>query len=440
LPDISHLVIQIDSNGVVQAFGNFGKFVEASEKARKSASALEKSMGGLGKEFASFNLIAGRLPGPLKDIASGILGMVNPATAATGAILAIGKALVDFGKYSVHSYGQMETIKVGLEVVTGSAEKANTIFQQLKEFDAISPFDLPTLTNAATMLLQTGTTAKELLPTIKMIGEAARGSSDLLNRIAINWGQIQNSPTGATAMDIRQFTMMGIPITQMMKEMGTQGKLTGDQMVEAFRRMTEAGGVFYKSTELGSQTVEGRTAQLKAAWTSFAATFADVTGLGEGWKLFLSDLTGGVKSLTNALENYKSVKDQLEALTERSGRITIDFPSMETAEEFTDRLNEANKPFNDIIEKVTAAFQDTSQYKDQEREKQIRDWTEIRDSLYTITNLKNPFTMETETITKSLPDDIKAMINAIYDKCYYRTTRERPQQNKTRAHRLAATS
>jgi hypothetical protein len=285
VPDISRLVIEVDSSGFLTASGNGKAFEALLKQIQGTATKTEKSVKGLGDNFAAFQLITRRLPGPLKDIASGLLGLVSPGTAAAGAILEVGSALINFGKYAVQSYSQMEAIQVGLEVVTGSAERASTIFQQLKEFDAISPFDLPTLTNAATMLLQTGTAAKELLPTIKMIGEAARGSSDLLNRIAINWGQVQNSPTGATAMDIRQFTMMGIPITQMMKEMGTQGKLTGEQMVEAFRRMTEAGGVFYKSTELGSQTVQGRTSQLKAAWTSFAATFADVTGLGERWKL-----------------------------------------------------------------------------------------------------------------------------------------------------------
>jgi hypothetical protein len=83
-------VIKVSSEGVIQASGNFGKFVEASEKARKSATSLEKSMGGLGNNFAAFSLITNKLPSPLKSIASGFLGMVNPATAAVGALVEIG--------------------------------------------------------------------------------------------------------------------------------------------------------------------------------------------------------------------------------------------------------------------------------------------------------------------------------------------------------------
>lgn len=146
MPDISNLVIKIDSNGVVQATGNFGKFVEASERARKSATGLEKSAASLGNNFAAFNLIAGRLPGPLKDIASGMMGLVSPGTAAVGAVISLTEAAVNFAKGSLEAFGEYEMIKTNLELVMGSAEAAAGTFADLRELAAKTPFDLPGVT------------------------------------------------------------------------------------------------------------------------------------------------------------------------------------------------------------------------------------------------------------------------------------------------------
>jgi hypothetical protein len=128
LPDISHLIIRIDSNGVTQATGNFGKFVEASERARKSATGLEKSAAGLGKEFATFQLIINKLPGPLKSIASGMMGMVSPATAATGAIIEVIESmgrLVGEG-YAFYQEQEVQIARLGAVLHSTGAEAWTT--------------------------------------------------------------------------------------------------------------------------------------------------------------------------------------------------------------------------------------------------------------------------------------------------------------------------
>jgi hypothetical protein len=83
MPDISELIIKINSNGVVTANGNLAKFTESSKKAEKSADDLSQ-------KFGAFQLIANKLPGPLKSMASGLMGIVSPATAVVSALMEIG--------------------------------------------------------------------------------------------------------------------------------------------------------------------------------------------------------------------------------------------------------------------------------------------------------------------------------------------------------------
>jgi hypothetical protein len=170
VPDISNLVIKIDPNGVVQTSGNFGKFLEASEKAKKSATTLKKSMGGLGNNFATFSLITNKLPGPLKSVASGLTGMVSPATAAIGTVIELTEAAVNFAKGSIQAFSDFEMIKTNLEIVTGSAQGASTTFNQLRDMAGKTPSSVEGLANAAVQLRQTGTSAKELIPTLTLLG------------------------------------------------------------------------------------------------------------------------------------------------------------------------------------------------------------------------------------------------------------------------------
>jgi hypothetical protein len=127
MPDISRLVIEVDSKGVLTATGNLEIFAKMGQKAGKSADDLANKMG-------AFQLIANKLPGPLKSIASGLMGLVSPSTAVVSAFLEIGEAAVKYIKESIQAYQEHEVQLVRLEAVlkatgaaawTSSSELAN---------------------------------------------------------------------------------------------------------------------------------------------------------------------------------------------------------------------------------------------------------------------------------------------------------------------------
>jgi hypothetical protein len=239
MPDISRLVIEIDSRGVLKAAGDLDIFAQMGHKA-------EKSTDNLAKNFGAFQLVVNRLPGPLKSLASGLMGMVSPATAAASALLEIGDAAVKFVKQSVQAFGEYELIKVNLQQVIGSAEQAETTFADLRELAGRTPFSVPGVAQAATQLKQAGIATKDLTKTIEILGNVSGGSMERFNRIAWNYTQVLQKGV-LDVRDQREFANALVPITAELKKMGVTGMATADDMVKAFQNMTAEGGMFFNA-------------------------------------------------------------------------------------------------------------------------------------------------------------------------------------------------
>ncbi|MDR1176042.1 MAG: tape measure protein [Treponema sp.] len=308
MPDISRLVIEIDSQGVLTANGNLEVFSRLGQKAGQTSDDMSK-------KFGAFMLIVNKLPGPLRSIASGLMGIVTPAQAAVSVFLELGEAAVNFAKESIQAFADFEMIKANLEVVMGSAQQAAVSFDEIRKMAGRTPFNVEQLASAAVQLKQTGTAANDLVTVLTMLGNTAGGSSDKFNRIVANFAQVQ-SVGKTTAMDLRQFAMMGIPIYDTLRQMGIEGNATADQVTEAFRRMTAEGGAFYNAMEKGAGTLQGKTTNLEGTWKSFLATFAETTGIGELYKKIIDETTEAINRETEALvanQNARNARNAIEA-------------------------------------------------------------------------------------------------------------------------------
>ena len=155
---------------------------------------------------------------------------------------------------------------------------------------------------------QTGTSVSEMIPTLKMLGDAAGGDADKFQRIVLNYAQIQSVGKAAT-IDMKQFAQMGLPVYDLMKKMGIQGNATAAQVTEMFKQMTSAGGTFYNGMDTQSQTLNGKMSTLNDTWKDYKATLADTSGLGSAWKKIMDEMT-------------KSIQDQTDAMNERNKHST----------------------------------------------------------------------------------------------------------------------
>jgi len=267
MPDISRLVIEVDSKGVVTATGNMAAFEAMSKKVGKGADDL-------GKKFGAFQLIVNKLPGPLQSVAAGLMGMMTPATAAVSVFLQLGEAAIKFVKESTEAFAKFETLKTNLEVVSSSADEAANTFKELQQFSGGTSFKIDQISEVAVMLRQANTAAEDLIPTLTSLGNLAGGSSERFGRLALNYAQI--AQTGkATSMDMRQFMLAGVPIEKMLADIGKAGSTAYEDIAEAIRVATTAGGQFDSAMAKGAQTIQGMKSQIEGLKEQYKALQAE---------------------------------------------------------------------------------------------------------------------------------------------------------------------
>lgn len=191
--------------------------------------------------------------------------------ALAGITLALNKMTTSVLSAGIEYNAQIETYLTRLETLTGSAEKANDILDQIKQDALKTPFDVSSLTQAESLLLATGMDADEARDNILALGDAVSasgGGNAELQRMAINLQQIKNVGK-ASALDIKQFAYAGIDIYGMLSD--STGKtraelaempITYDMLSKALKKASSQGGRFYKAMEKQSTTYNGAMSNL----------------------------------------------------------------------------------------------------------------------------------------------------------------------------------
>ncbi|TCS80383.1 tape measure protein [Tepidibacillus fermentans] len=107
----------------------------------------------------------------------------------------------------------MENAKIGFTTMLGSAQQAKSFLESLQDFADKTPFEFPQLQDSAKMLMAFGFEAKDVLPIMKAVGDAAAGvggGEETISRITYALGQMRNAGR-VTAQDMMQLTSAGIP-------------------------------------------------------------------------------------------------------------------------------------------------------------------------------------------------------------------------------------
>lgn len=193
--------------------------------------------------------------GGLGNIGMKILS-VNQALQLFTTVMSTAQKAVSTLMQTISASASYEMLETNLAVITGSAEEAKKEFEELKKMASETPFDTAGLVSYATQLQAVGIKGDEVKKVLTMLGDSAMGDSVKMQRIVQNYAQIL-SVGKASAMDMRQFASMGLPVMSMMKDMGVEGQATAEQVTEMFKQMTSAGGQFYNGMIQGSKTFNG---------------------------------------------------------------------------------------------------------------------------------------------------------------------------------------
>lgn len=217
----------------------------------------------------------------MKNVDNTLKGIKGSVNTLTGAIAAIGisKLASSFGSFSSglikdssKAAMSFETLGVQLEVLTGSAAKGAKLLADMNKYASNTPLQLGDIQQVAKTLLQFGITAENVVPTIKMMGDASMGNGESLKSLARVFGQV-SSAGRLTMEDVNQLTDAGFnPMSEMVKITGyevsdlrdkiSDGAIGSDVLTQAFKNATSAGGRFNNMLARTANTNEGKMSNL----------------------------------------------------------------------------------------------------------------------------------------------------------------------------------
>lgn len=181
-------------------------------------------------------------------------------------------AIVGLGKAAMTYNADIEQYATSFEVMTGSAEKATQVVEELKKVGAETPFELKDLADTTQLLMNYGFTADDAMGKMMMLGDISQGSAEKMSRIATAYGQM--SSAGKVSLeDVKQMIEAGFnPLQEISESTGesmeslyeriSKGTISVDEITESMERATSEGGKYFQSMEKQSQTFNGLMATL----------------------------------------------------------------------------------------------------------------------------------------------------------------------------------
>lgn len=246
--------------------------------------------------------------------------MANLASQAISKVVDGFKSLVGG---AVDYQKSMEYYTTSFTVMTGSADKARETVKKLADIGATTPFDMPQLADATSLLMNFGFSADDAVDSMMMLGDISQGNADKLNSIARAYGKM-NSAQKVTLEDINMMIDAGFnPLQEISEKTGesmkslydriSKGTMSVDEITESMKRSTSEGGKYFQSMDAQSQTLDGRLSTLSDTINS---------KLGEALQPILQKAADEwIPNVTNAIDNMDidSVVSVIEDLVDGVG-------------------------------------------------------------------------------------------------------------------------
>jgi tape measure domain-containing protein len=246
-----------------------------------SAQTISKLNIHLGASTAGLQQGFAQARGQLEGFSSQLQGLGGRLSALFGA-----GAMIGAGSWALKLAADLQTASVAFEVMLGDANQAQQLLKDLKEFSAATPFELGDLQNGARTLLAFGIEAKQILPTMQMLGDVAGGDAQKLQSLTMVFGQIASAGK-LTGGDLLQLINVGFnPLQEIAKKTGksvaelkdemSKGQISFEMVRDAFASATAEGGRFHGMMDKMSKTLTGRFSTLKDNVGQLALSFGEI--------------------------------------------------------------------------------------------------------------------------------------------------------------------
>lgn len=201
-----------------------------------------------------------------------------------------------------------EQARISFTTMLWSAEDAEVLLSQLSNFAKKTPFELTWIRESAQQLLAMWVTAEDMIPTLKALWDVSAWLNVPLERLALNYGQVLTQ-WKLTWKELRDFTTAWVPLLEELsknlwktkteiQDMISAGLVSSDDMVEAFRTMTEEWWKFANLMSAQSNTLQGQ-------WSNLKDTLAGIWE--QIWLAVIPAITDMVQSTAEATDDLSNM-------------------------------------------------------------------------------------------------------------------------------------
>lgn len=286
------------------------KFESNADELRKQVKDAEDAIKSAGEQGAAS---ANRATEAVKKTSAAVKAL------AVAAVAAIGKVIKEGVAYNA----QIESYTQAFATLLGSEEAALSKLEELKNFAAVTPFELSDVAKATQTMLSFGIAADKTSEYLRYLGDVSMGNKERLDSLTLAFSQV-SAAGKLTGQDMRQMIDAGFNPLQEIAEMTGEtigelqermsaGGVSAEEVAEAFAHATSEGGRFYQSMEKQSKTLSGQLSTLK-----------------DNAKAFLGSLTSGLA--TSISQNLlPKVNDLLQKLNDNADEVAGALKSMAIA-------------------------------------------------------------------------------------------------------------
>lgn len=305
------------ANDAARASKQAGK-IDASgmKKMASSADGAKKRVKSLGDELSKASAMAGKLGKAVQGLGS----------LATGAFAKdIVNGLLGAGAASIKAAAQMRQYEIAFQTMLKSADEGTQMLRDLQKFAAETPFDVPGVVSAGQQLMAFGFKAKEVIPMLTSLGDAAAGlgqGTAGVSRLAYALGQMQTSGK-LNAQDMMQLTSAGISAWDMLadaagvsiaeiKDMTSKGMVDSKEAVKVIvaGMNEEFGGMMAKtSTEVSGllANIEETAGTTSAVIGQYMINAFNIKGILQTASSALGDFQTKLQNAANSGESFRDV-------------------------------------------------------------------------------------------------------------------------------------
>ena len=280
-------------------------------------------------------------------------------------IIAAIEAVIKFTSYAVGLSESLNKSRKQFEAFTGSAAEADKIVQQLTETGMRLGLPTDELLKAGKSLLAFGEEADNLPRVLSQIADVSAATGKELGALTEIYGRSLNAGT-VSQDDLNQlfeagvFTLkdlakqMGITEDQV-KQLGSQGKISFEELQLALFDATQEGGKFADQAEKNLDTLGGAWNKLLAKLQpGIAAVGGFLSDLAQGFILNVTNIIEGIESLFDK-SGKAAIKNAQELNDEGKEEMYASRREYEKDIQFRDELDRKTKEKREALAKANAA-------------------------------------------------------------------------------------